>query len=139
MKAFLHKIASISMATLVLISTMSFTIDMHHCGDTLVDFSVFHNALTCGMEKQPQPHTDCESKIAANSCCTDSQIVVEGHDDIKMSFDQLSIEQQAFVTTFFYTYVNLFEDLDQRIVPFRDYTPPFLIRDIQKLNDTYLI
>ena len=31
---------------------MSFTVDMHYCGDTLVDSAIFHKVKTCGMEMQ---------------------------------------------------------------------------------------
>ncbi|WP_455429473.1 HYC_CC_PP family protein, partial [Maribacter hydrothermalis] len=37
MKKFYHKILSVIMAFVVLLSTMSFTIDFHYCGDLLVD------------------------------------------------------------------------------------------------------
>ncbi|WP_026450190.1 HYC_CC_PP family protein [Aequorivita capsosiphonis] len=138
MNSFFHKIVSVCLATLVLFTTMSFTVDMHYCGESLVDFSLSQNAHTCGMETE-QPSDDCEIGIPDDSCCSDKQIVVEGQDDLKISFDTLNFEQQTFVATFFYTYINLFEDLDTNIIPFRDYKPPLLIRDIQKLHETYLI
>ena len=138
MKAFFHKTVSLAFATLVLFTTMSFTVDMHYCGGALVDFSVFHNAKTCGMEKQPSEN-DCKNEVQSASCCSDKQIDIEGQDEIKASFDTLSFEQQTFVATFFYTYINLFDRFDTKIFPFRDYKPPLLIRDIQKLHETYLI
>ena len=138
MKSFFHKTISLALATVVLFTTMSFTVDIHYCGDDLVDFSMFHNAKTCGMEKQ-KSENDCHNEVQDDSCCSDKQIVVEGQDEIKASFDTLSLEQQTFVATFFYTYINLFDVLDTSIVPFRDYKPPLLIRDIQKLHETYLI
>lgn len=39
------------MAFVVMFTTMSFTVDMHFCGDSLVDFSLFAKAESCGMEK----------------------------------------------------------------------------------------
>lgn len=129
---------SVCLATLVLFTTMSFTVDMHYCGDMMVDFSVVDNAATCGMDHD-QSQNDCDNEAPDDSCCSDKQIVIEGQDNIKISFDTLNFEQQAFVTTFFYSYINLFDCLDKNIVPFRDYAPPLLIRDIQKLHETYLI
>ena len=41
MKQLLNKILSLSMAFVVLFSTMSLTVDMHYCGDTLVDTAIF--------------------------------------------------------------------------------------------------
>ncbi len=138
MNTFFHKSISIALATLVLFTTMSFTVDMHYCGDMMVDFSVIQNAKTCGMEHN-QSQNDCESEVQDDSCCSDKQIVVEVQDDLKISFDTLNFEQQVFVATFFYSYINLFDSLDTNIVPSRDYTAPYLIRDIQKLHETYLI
>jgi len=138
MKSFIHKISALLMATLVLFTTMSFTVDMHYCGERLVDFSLSQNVNTCGMQEE-LPSRDCESGNAEDSCCSDKQMVVEGQDEIKASFDTLNFGQHFFIATFLYTYTNLFEDLDSHIIPFRDYRPPILTRDIQKLHETYLI
>jgi hypothetical protein len=138
MKAVFHKIVSMSLAILVLFTTMSFTVDIHYCGETLIDFSLSQNAHTCGMETE-QPTKDCETGIPEDSCCSDKQIVIEGQDEIKMSVDTLNFDQQVFVASFFYTYINLFEGLDTNVIPFRDYKPPLLIRDIQKLHESYLL
>lgn len=139
MKQIFHKILSVLMAFVVLFTTMSFTVNMHYCGDSLVDFSVFKSAEICGMEKA-QPVKSCENPtMNEKDCCTDQQLVKEGQDDLKTSFNKLTFEQQTFVATFFYTYINLFEGLDENIVPFKDYSPPFVERDIQTLYETYLI
>lgn len=45
------------MAFVVLFSTMSFTINMHYCGDTLVETAMFQKAKGCGMEMQ-KPSTE---------------------------------------------------------------------------------
>ncbi|MGO3183345.1 MAG: HYC_CC_PP family protein [Aequorivita sp.] len=138
MNSFLHKSIAVALATLVLFTTMSFTVNMHYCGDMMVDFSVVDNAATCGMEHD-QSQNDCENEVQDDSCCSDKQIVVEGQDNFKVTFDTLTFEQQVFVATFFHSYINLFDVLDTNIVPFRDYKPPLLTRDIQKLHETYLI
>ena len=51
MKMLAHKFISVVMAVVVLLSTMSFSVDMHYCGDMLVDFSIMEQVKTCGMEK----------------------------------------------------------------------------------------
>ncbi len=133
----LHKISATFMAILVIFTTMSFTVDMHFCGETLVDFSMTQNAHSCGMDAETT--NDCETGSTAESCCTDTHMVVEGQDGIKASFNTLTFGQQAFVATFFYTYIDLYEDVDSHIIPFRDYRPPIITRDFQKLHETYLI
>ena len=54
-KQIFHKISSFLMAIVVLFSTMSFTINMHYCGDNLVETVIFHKAKGCGMEMEKPP------------------------------------------------------------------------------------
>ncbi|MGA8853325.1 MAG: hypothetical protein WB492_04030 [Christiangramia sp.] len=128
-KAFQHIIA-LSMAFLVILSTMSFTVDKHFCGSHLVDKAVFSKAKTCGMQM---------SADAENHCCTNEKVSVEGQDELKLSFDSFDFHQQLFITTYTYTYFNLFENLPKQIIPFRDYSPPLLVSDIQLEDQVFLI
>jgi hypothetical protein len=137
LKEFLHKTMAIMMACVVLISTMSFTVDMHYCGDTLVDTAIFHKVKTCGMEMQKPSTKDCS--ITKKNCCSDKQIVLDGQDELHLSFDGLSLEQQQFITSFVCTYSDLFEGVEEDINSYRDYTPPLVVRQIYKLDETYLI
>jgi hypothetical protein len=128
------------MALMVLFSTLSFTVDMHYCGDQLVDYSFFEAADRCSMaassSASPGENSDMQMEMG---CCTDLEIVMEGQDDLKITIDQLTFEQQIFVSTFFYAHINLFEDVDKDTNPFKDYSPPPLIRDITILDQTFLI
>ncbi|MDT7827127.1 hypothetical protein RQM65_00425 [Pricia sp. S334] len=126
------------MAFVVLFTTMSFTVDMHYCGDTLMDFSISHKDATCGMEKREDPMS-CESGMTEESCCTDAQMVLEGQDDLKHSFHSLSFDQQVFVASFIYAYISLLDGTESKAVPFDDYAPPFLKRDVLVLHQTFLI
>lgn len=140
MKEDLRKIASISMALIVLFSTMSFSVDMHYCGDHLVDFSLSEKVDTCMMKAElSKSSSECAVMDMEMDCCSDVEIVIDGQDDLKISFEQLTFDQQLFVASFAYTYINLFERLDENIIPFKDYSPPPLIRDIQILDQTFLI
>jgi len=125
------------MAFIVLFSTVSFTVDMHFCGDTLVDLSFFQEAATCGMEVQKS--SSSASEMTKMNCCSDEQIVLEGQDELNITFDNLSFEQQLFISSFVYSYVNLFESLPKQVNPFKEYSPPLLITDIQLVNETFLI
>ena len=128
---------SLIMAFVVLLSTMSFTIEMHYCGDNLVDTSIFKKAKTCGMEMQKSSTKDCS--ITKKNCCNDKQVVIDGQNELKASFDSLSFEQQKLVASFLYTYTNIFEDGKEDINSYRDYTPPLVTSQIYKLDETYLI
>jgi hypothetical protein len=129
---------SVMMAFVVLFSTMSFTIDMHYCGDTLVDTSIFQKAKPCGMEMETAI-TGPKCSITKKDCCKEDQILIKGQDELKISFEKLSVDQQFFVASFVYTYINLFEGIEQKAIAFKEYSPPIVIKQIFKLDETYLI
>ncbi|UJH89820.1 hypothetical protein LZ575_12430 [Antarcticibacterium sp. 1MA-6-2] len=128
-----QKAISTLLALLVLVSTFSFTVDKHFCGSILVDLAVFSEAETCGMEM------DFEMGIAEDSCCTNEKTAVEGQDELKISFNSLDLDQQIFLTSFTHTFLNLFEGASLEVIPFKDYTPPLLVTDIQVLDQVFLI
>ena len=138
MKELIRQFLACTMALLVLVSSMSFTVDMHFCGGNLVDLSLTE-ADDCGMKAMPgMTEIDMEF-MDLMACCTDLQITMEGQDELKISFEDLSLNQQVFLTSYYYSALNLFDDQSGEIVPFDGYPPPILIRDIYILHETYLI
>ncbi|MCK0177674.1 hypothetical protein MWU50_00055 [Flavobacteriaceae bacterium S0862] len=137
MKSKLHKIFSFAMAFVVLFSTMSFTINKHFCGNTLVDTALFVEAKTCGMEEQVSNNTD--DAITKNNCCSTEELLIEGQDNLKLDFTKFDLQQKIFVSTFVYTYINLFEGITKESIHFKDYSPPLIVKDIHTLDEVYLI
>lgn len=138
MNTIFRQIASFSLALLVLFSTMSFTVGMHYCGKTLIDFSLFDEVDTCGMETMQVPD-DSDCSFVVDDCCKDENLIVEGQDNIKVSFDNLGFQQQVFVVAYTYSFLSLVAGDIENIVPFRYYEPPLLVRDIHVLDETFLI
>lgn len=138
MKLISHKITSFLMAFVVLFSTMSFNIDMHYCGDTLIDTAIFGSVSTCGMEIQ-KPTTAKECSISKKNCCNDKQVNIEGQDELKISFDSFTKDQQLFAISFIYTYSNLFVEKSEDTTLYKNYAPPLVVKTIYKLDETYLI
>ncbi|TYA75064.1 hypothetical protein FUA24_16350 [Seonamhaeicola marinus] len=132
-KQFIHKTFSVLLAVLVMFSTVSFTIEKHYCGDTLIDVAVFSETHKCGMEKVD--HVKVEKK----SCCKDEIQILEGQDELLKTFDDFDLDQQEFLISFVYTYINLFEGEPKQVVPHKDYSPPNLIKDVQVLDQVFLI
>ncbi|NER16273.1 HYC_CC_PP family protein [Spongiivirga citrea] len=137
MKRIFHKIMSLIMAFVVLFSTMSFTIDMHYCGDTLVDTAIFKKAENCGMKMRSASSSDCS--IEKKNCCSDEQLLIDGQNELKTSLERLTYEQQQIVVSFVLSYIDLFEGFDGEINSFREYKPPLIVRQIFKIDETYLI
>ena len=125
------------MAFVVLFSTMSFTIDMHYCGDKLVETAIFNKAKGCGMEMDNPSAEGCA--ITKKNCCNDEQLIVDGQDELQLSVDKISLEQQVFLASFIYTYINLFEGYDKNVSSYEEYKAPLVVRQLYKIDETYLI
>jgi len=137
MKLVFLKIMSLLMAFVVLFSTMSFTMNMHYCGDTLVETAIFHKAKGCGMEMEKPSTESCS--ITKKNCCDDKQLAIEGQDELQLQLDKITFEQQVFIASLVYTYINLFEGLDNNVSSYEEYKPPLVVRQIFKIDETYLI
>ena len=137
MKKISHKILATVMAFVVLFSTMSFTVDMHFCGDTLVATSMFQKATGCGMEMEKPAAEGCA--FVKSNCCKDKQMIIDGQDEMQLSIATISFEQQVFITSFIYTYVHLFEGADTAVTSYQAYQEPLVSRQLYKLAETYLI
>lgn len=136
-KDILHKGFSITLALLVLVSTMSFTVEKHFCGSILVDTAIFTEAESCaGMDMSKNETTENEKY----NCCKNEVEVVKGQNKLKItSFDDLKFHQQLFFTSYVCAFVNLFEGLPEQIIPHKNYSPPNLVADIQVLDQVFII
>ena len=137
MRRVFHKIMSLAMSFVVLFSTMSFTVNMHYCGDTLLETAIFHKSKGCGMEMEKPSTEGCF--ITKKNCCDDKQLVIDGQDELRLNFDKLTFEQQQFVASFINTYINLFEGLYKNVSFYEEYKPPLVVKQIFKIDETYLI
>src|SRR5699024_4872864 len=130
-----HKITAVFFAILLLFSTSSFAINVHYCGDEIAGVSFDRNLAESAMEMHDMD--SCKLELHSDNCCHTTNIVVHGQNELQQNSTQnLTPDQQVFVAVFFLTYYhNLFENLDQQVVPFKNYRPPLLVFDIQVRND----
>ena len=90
----LKKISHIIIASLILISTTGFTINMHYCHDQLIDLALFSPAHSCcEAETEGQCHSD--SDISKMNHCKDESIIAESTDDFVGSSYTFSLENIA--------------------------------------------
>ncbi|WP_370391633.1 hypothetical protein [uncultured Winogradskyella sp.] len=131
----LHKGLSTVLSVLVLLSTLSVTIEKHFCGGQLVDVAVFSKLDRCGGDIDDMPTSD----TLKSSCCKDEVDVIEGIDDLNVTvFEDVEIKLQKFAVVFFISYY-LHSDGVSNPIPSGYYKPPNLVKDIYILNETYLI
>ena len=138
MKKGIQKFSSLILALLVLVSTFSFTIEKHFCGDFLVDQAVFSKVKDCGMSSHDMDSM-MDSEILSDSCCTNTHVAIDGQDELKISFDNLSLDQQVFVAAFGVSFIELFEASSEQVIPFKYYSPPILVKDIHLMDQVFLI
>ncbi len=137
MKKRFQKFSSLILALLVLVSTFSFTIEKHFCGELLVDQAVFSKVKDCGMSSHNMDFMMAD--MISDSCCTNTHLAIDGQDELKISFDNLNFNQQVFVAAYTFSFIELFEATPELVIPFKNYSPPLLVTDIHLLDQVFLI
>ncbi|MFY9243206.1 MAG: hypothetical protein WAO74_09280 [Polaribacter sp.] len=134
MKQFLTKISSLSLAFLVLLSTFSFTVDKHFCGDFLVDVSITGKSDNCGMKM------DKVSSTKKKNCCKDEVQKIEGQDELQINkVENITFENQQFLISFINSYQILFINFDEELDFYKDFSPPDIPLDYQVQYQSFLI
>ncbi len=139
MKTIATHITTTLLALLVLLSTVSFTVNTHYCMGRPMDRSVFTAAKSCGMELMKATDTTTGCEKVTQHCCHDEQHLVKGQKELKDSPVILTQTQQAVLTAYVYSYANLFEGLQENAVPLVGYSPHRVVHPIYKLHEVYLI
>ena len=139
MKQSFSKILSIFLTCTVLFTTTSFTANMHFCCSKLVSLSVTGEAKPCDEKLQNPENTSNKCTLGQKDCCSTDAFINIGKDDLnKVSFE-LDAQTLVFLKAFIYTYINLFEGLEENVVPFKNYDPPWIQKDLHVLHETFLI
>lgn len=72
-------------------------------------------------------------------CCDDEAFTIEGQDDLKLTFNDLELDQQLFLLAFSTSYLSLFSEDSGLNVPSEVYPPPLLVQDFNILYEVFLI
>lgn len=133
MKNIFIKLASFTLALLVLFSTFSFTVEKHYCGDFLVDVSFSGKTEGCGMKMN--------GVVSAKKkkCCTNEIHKIEGQDELQSNkIDKLTFEKEQFLTTFVFS-CNDFVERKSKNKVYKGFSPPDISINYQVLHQTFLI
>jgi hypothetical protein len=131
-----RKVFSMLMAFVVMFSTMSFAVSMHYCGDSLVETAFFKKAEGCGMEVHSSSMEVCV--FTKKSCCEDKQLIIQGQDELQLSFDKSPLEKQFLVALKAFAPLYLFDGGKQNNT-LKPYEPPLVVRQLYVLHSVYLI
>nr|WP_299387746.1 hypothetical protein [Allomuricauda sp.] len=121
---------------MVLLSTISWTVEKHFCMGRIMDVALFAGTEGCGMDDALLTMGDQKMD---KHCCDDESFTVSGQDDLKLTKPDLELEQQWFVVAFVQSYLDLWVPLEELPIPNETYPPPLLTRDVQVLDQVFLI
>jgi hypothetical protein len=135
-KNVIHKVFSMLLAFLVLLSTFSFKVETHFCGPNLVDVAVFSKAKSCC---DSAVKMDSELQFTKESCCTNKVVSVEGLNQFKVISltKDLPIQDSFELPSKFSLEWLVLEDSVASHPP--NYSPPDLIMDHQIDYQIFLI
>lgn len=129
---------SIALALLLLASTTSWKVEKHYCLGHVVDISLFAASNGCGMEANDAADQENASQYE-NACCSDETIILQGQDDLAITFHDFTIDQQQLLVAFSYSYFNFLPAENVQRVVHQYYLPPNIVKDIQVLDGVFLI
>ncbi len=102
----------------------------------LANIAILGNVEGCEMPMNKQNSSDSFAKVP---CCNDVLEIVEATNSELKVANETKLDTFQFAKVFFTSYVLLFDGLPNQLVPFKNHSPPLLIKDIQILYETFLI
>ena len=148
-----QRIIPLTLAFLMLMSSVSFAVDMHYCNGQLKSVSLFGKAKTCHEkaitnEKPTCPHhqkmqeqsNSNGDEIVKNDCCENKTTIIQADDDRAKSDLAISTIQQ--LQSFAIAYVLTFHSkitTDKQSIQDISYYPPIISKDIYVLSEAFLL
>lgn len=145
MKDFFRHIISLLLALLVLVSTQSYSINSHYCGNILVDKSFVKPAKKCAMHQTATPSCaphEKEQHLPPNQdddCCDDEFEILQGQDELKHHEVSSHLPSPSLIAAFIYTFFAT-KVVEEGTVTTHYKSPPLLIqRDTHAFYQVYII
>ncbi len=142
-----YRIISLTLALLIFISSVGFSIDMHYCQGQLKSISFVGKAKSCHEMDAPSAMQNCPhhkkmlaDKTDKKGCCDDRTVLVQS--DIDKNLQNAEIHTSPQLEQCIIAYVSVFllgNQLAHSTPNYTHYKPPILIRDIPVLIQSFLI
>lgn len=135
-----QRIGALTLSLVVLLSAMSFHLDMHFCGDTLVSLTFMEEVQGCGMESKDHAAVgSCDEMLAGSDCCSEAQFFFDGQEQVKKTAHKFSQEHEVYFGSNLPNWEKNYSGIIPTRLPYLEYDPPFLIQDHLVLYETFLI
>ncbi|MDX5417766.1 MAG: hypothetical protein LPK09_01020 [Hymenobacteraceae bacterium] len=136
----IRTILTLSLALLVVLSSLGMTITQHLCAGEVMSTAFFSHSAACEMEKQRESLPDCHKPVMDDDCCQDQTVLLEVEDEQQLSPTfKLSIPDMSFIAAFTAVWSALFEIYEPAHTHVPDYAPPLLAQDIPVLVQSFLL
>lgn len=131
---------SIAMAFLVIVSTLSFTVEKHYCGKSLVGHAIFSSAEKCKSEThscgvEGMGHMNMKK----DSCCSNQTECIKGQDELNLNSVSFDLVAQSFQMPRSFSMIDLVPVFHPEVISYPPYEPPQLVYDIQVLCQVFTI
>ena len=131
------------MAILILVSTTGLSVHAHSCAGELQDFSFYHKAEGCAMERQIKPSCHVighEQSVQAEPCCENNAYQLEQHEETVEQASLKSFKPELKLVALAYSLVlPLLQDPTvNEIIP-EVYQLPPIARDIPVFVQSFLL
>ncbi|HPH46649.1 MAG TPA: hypothetical protein PKU83_06565 [Chryseolinea sp.] len=136
----IHSILTTLLAMLVLVSSTSFSVNMHVCGGHVSSVAIIENAAPCAMEQMYACHGIVHSEKKSNGCCEDKSLTFEGK-DFSSNVEHVSPEVQnaSWIAELPYL-ISVVPSVSVKAhSSFTLYKPPMLSHDISVLVHSFQI
>jgi len=132
MKQKIQQITAFSLALIVLISSVSFTVNKHICGGKVANTTLFVSADNCGMDMAICENNTSSSKktsLEKEPCCKDTSEFIQGNDIPQQAVQASTITQSDVIFQLINSYVAQATRINtEKQTLLRFYRPPILIK-----------
>lgn len=136
----IHSILTVLLALLVLVSSTSFSVNMHVCGGHVSSVALVQKAAPCPMEVMPPCHRGIHLEKKSNGCCEDKSVVFEGKDfSSKVEHISFELQNSSWIAELPYIISIIPSSYTQAYSSFTLYKPPLLSQDISVLVHSFQI
>jgi hypothetical protein len=148
-KSLTYRILALSMAFLVLFSSVGFSMDLHYCQGELKSFSLIGKAKSCHemAKKVFCPHhqkmmtmSDEGCEKDQKDCCNNEKLFFQLDQDQQIQNLDLVLSQQ--LKQFIVAYLSVILEMSiikNEAIPYAQYKPPLIQKDIHVLIQSFLL
>lgn len=140
-----YRLIALSLAFLMLTTSVGFAVDMHFCQGQVQSFNFFGKAATCQEIGEVVAMKDCthpkEASVQQKDCCSNKTFLFQSDQNQQVQTADYVVSQQvqqfviAYLTVFF---INDFS-IENEAIPFNLYEPPNIAKDIPVLIQSFLL